>query len=53
MDKGKLSNLSSYSPLARALQKRPTQPWALMVSCPAELRDEIGRAAEKEIMGIW
>jgi len=52
LDQGKLSNLSSYSPLARALQKRPTQPWALMVSSPAELRDEIGRAAEKEIIGF-
>ena len=52
LDQGKLSNLSSYSPLARALQKRPTQPWALMVSCPAELRDDMERAAEKEIIGV-
>ncbi len=51
LDDGDLAELSSYSPLARALQRRPTQPWALMVSCPSEIREKIGEKARREIMG--
>ncbi|MBS3817719.1 MAG: HD domain-containing protein [Candidatus Thermoplasmatota archaeon] len=50
IDEGKISDLSHYSPLARALEKRPTQPWALMVSCPSEYRDEMGKEARRVIM---
>ncbi len=50
LDDDDLAPLSKYSPLARALQRRPPQPWALMVFCLTELRDEIGRKAKKEIM---
>lgn len=51
LEEGRLYNLSRYSPLAYALQKRPTQPWVLMVSCPEDLREELGDIAKKEIMG--
>lgn len=51
LDDGRLFNLSKYSPLAYALQKRPSQPWVLMVSSPSELKGKVKRAAEKEIIG--
>ncbi len=50
LDESRLYNLSKYSPLAYALQKRPSQPWFLMVSCPSRLVDEISSAARKEIL---
>lgn len=50
LDGGRLYNLSKYSPLAYALQKRPSKTWVLMVSCPSELREKIGDAARKEIL---
>ncbi|MBS3782367.1 MAG: HD domain-containing protein [Candidatus Thermoplasmatota archaeon] len=50
LDDENLSTLSKYSPLARALQRRPTQPWAMMISCPTEMRDKMGEKARKEIM---
>jgi len=50
LDDGDLAPLSKYSPLARALQKRPPQPWALMVSCLTEMRDHIGEKAKEEII---
>jgi len=49
LDDGKLAPLSKYSPLARALQRRPTQTWAMMVSCPTEMRERMGEKAKKEI----
>ncbi|MFP4000712.1 MAG: HD domain-containing protein, partial [Thermoplasmata archaeon] len=42
-----LEPLSKYSPLARALQRRPPQPWALMVSCLTDMREHIGKQAEQ------
>lgn len=51
LDDGKLSKLYIYSPLARALQKRDTQTWVMLVSCPPEERDRLGKIAQKEIMG--
>ncbi len=50
LDGDDVAQLSKYSPLARALQRRPPQPWALMVSCPTEMRDRIGEKAKREIM---
>ncbi|MEF8835629.1 MAG: HD domain-containing protein, partial [Candidatus Thermoplasmatota archaeon] len=50
LDDNDLAPLSKYSPLARALQRRPPQPWAMMVSCLTDMRDEIGEKAKKEIM---
>ncbi len=50
LDNGRLFNLSKYSPLAYALQKRPSQPWILMVSSPSELKSKVKRASEKEII---
>ncbi len=50
LDEGKLYPLSKYSPLAKALQKRPTQPWMIMVSCPSDVRNEMEEAARREIV---
>ncbi len=50
IDEGKIAELSSYSPLARALQRRPTHQYAMMISCSPELRDELKEEAKKEIM---
>ncbi len=50
LDDGKLYPLSKYSPLAKALQKRPTQPWMIMVSCQSDIRDEMEDAAREVIM---
>jgi len=51
LDDGRLYNLSKYSPLGYALQKRPSQPWVLMISCPSSIREKISKIAEKEIFG--
>ncbi len=51
LDKDRLYSLDKYSPLARALKRRPTQSWGLMVSCPRELREELGHAARDLILG--
>lgn len=45
----KLYPLSNYSPLARALQKRPPQPWALMVSCQTNYRAELSKKGREVI----
>ncbi len=50
IDEGKIAELSSYSPLARALQRRPTHQYAMMISCSPELRDELKEEAKKEIV---
>ncbi len=50
LDKGRLNDMYKYSPLCRALQKRPSHSWVLMVSCPEELRDTVEQASRKEIM---
>lgn len=50
LEDGMLYDLTKFSPLGRALQKRPTQPWALMVSCPEELKGDIARSARKVIL---
>lgn len=49
LDDGKLSDLSRYSPLARALQRRPTQSWGLMVSCPERYKERVSGATKKVI----
>ncbi|MFP4609169.1 MAG: HD domain-containing protein, partial [Candidatus Aenigmatarchaeota archaeon] len=51
IDDGDIAELSSYSPLARALQRRPTHQYAMMVACPPELREEVRKKARREIMG--
>lgn len=51
LDDNRLYSLSRFSPLARALKKRPTQSWALMVSCPETMRDELSTIAERVIVG--
>ncbi|MFO8109624.1 MAG: HD domain-containing protein [Thermoplasmata archaeon] len=50
LDDGRLDDMYKYSPLCRALQKRPSISWVLMVSCPRELRDTVEEAARKEII---
>ncbi|MEF8873536.1 MAG: HD domain-containing protein [Candidatus Thermoplasmatota archaeon] len=52
IDDDRISDLGAYSPLARALQRRPTQPWAIMVSCPSKMREEMEEAARREIIGL-
>jgi len=52
LDKGRLNDMYKYSPLCRALQKRHSQSWVLMVSCPEELKDTIEQASRKVIMAV-
>ncbi len=52
LDDNKLYELSNFSPLCRALQKRQSHSWGLMVSCPKELKNEIGESACKEILSV-
>ncbi|MGM0510416.1 MAG: HD domain-containing protein [Thermoplasmatota archaeon] len=47
LDDGKLNELSKYSPLARALQRRTTQTWGLMVSCPIGYKNKVADATKK------
>jgi hypothetical protein len=39
--------LSRISPIARALQHRPTVPWCLMVCCPPENVPEVAKVARR------
>ncbi len=49
-DGDEISALEDYSPLARALQKRPTQPWVMMVYCIEGAREKVRNIAEREII---
>ncbi|MEF8874681.1 MAG: HD domain-containing protein [Candidatus Thermoplasmatota archaeon] len=51
IDEGEIKELSSYSPLARALQRRPTHQYAMMISCPLEIKDTVKEEGKREIMG--
>ncbi len=51
IDEGEIKELSNYSPLARALQRRPTHQYAMMVSCPSEIREQVKEEGMKELMG--
>ncbi len=46
LEDGRIRPMSRRSPLAKALQNRSIHDWALMVSCPAEDRDKVLRAAK-------
>ncbi|MEI6797409.1 MAG: hypothetical protein WCK39_11145 [Methanomassiliicoccales archaeon] len=41
--------LSRWSPLAKTLQTRGIHDWAVMVSCPENLRDIVQKAAERSL----
>lgn len=51
LDKGRLYELSRFSPIARALQKRLTQRWAIMVSSPEEHCDVLKPIVKRIIEG--
>jgi HD superfamily phosphohydrolase len=43
----RIKPLSKYSPLAKAIQTRSVNDWAVMVSAPEEHRERVQKAAEK------
>ncbi len=47
LDNNRLYDLSRFSPIAWALQRRLTQRWGLMVSCPSENCDKLGEIVSK------
>ncbi len=49
LDGNRLYDLTKYSPLAFALQKRTTPLWGIMVSCPHEVIEVVSKASEKTI----
>ncbi len=51
LDDGRVRPLTRRSPLAKALQNRGVQDWALLVSCPAEDREAVSKAASRAIFG--
>ncbi len=46
LDNG-IKSLSSYTPLANALQMRGVTDWGIMVCCPEESKKKVAEAAEK------
>ena len=46
-DEGKVRSLTRFSPIARSLQARDPYGWAVLVSAPAPLRDQVEKAARK------
>ncbi len=51
LDEGRVRPLTRRSPLAKALQNRGVQDWALLVSCPEEDRATVSKAASRAIFG--
>ncbi|OPY32649.1 MAG: deoxyguanosinetriphosphate triphosphohydrolase-like protein [Methanomassiliicoccales archaeon PtaU1.Bin124] len=41
---GKVRSLSKYSPLAKAIQQRPVNDWAIMVYCPEQYKERVHKA---------
>ncbi len=52
IDGKKIAGLSKYSPLARALQRRPTHQYAMMIACPQKYRESLKEEARRVIMGV-
>ncbi len=50
LDNNRLYDLSRFSPIALALQKRLTQRWGLMVSSPPEICEKIGQITERKLI---
>lgn len=51
LDSGRIKLLPRLSAIAASLQTRRVHEWAIMVACPAEHREKVGRAAEK-VLGL-
>ncbi len=49
VENGHVYSLSKFSPLARALQTRKVQDWAIMVITPKEHREKVKKVAERII----
>ena len=49
---GKVRPLTRLSPISKALQSRGVQDWAVMVSCPQEHVERVGRAAARTISDL-
>ncbi len=47
LDNGRLYDLTKYSPLAFALQRRTAPYWGIMISCPNELMDKVRKYSKK------
>ena len=50
LEEDRVRPLSRYSPLAKALQARNVFDWAVMVSTPAEHRDDVAKAAARALL---
>ncbi len=46
-DDGRLYDLTKFSPLAFALQRRTAPYWGFMVSCPEDMVEKVKRASQK------
>ncbi|MFA5312450.1 MAG: HD domain-containing protein [Methanomassiliicoccales archaeon] len=43
----RVRSLSKYSPLAKAIQTRGVNEWAVLVSCPEEFKERVRKATER------
>lgn len=51
LDNGKIRPVTRYSPVAKSLQSRSVNDWAIMISAPEELKEKVAKAA-RNIIGI-
>jgi hypothetical protein len=51
LDKGKLVDLSKYTPLVKALDKRLIPEWAFVVMCDEDYRLKLGKHVEEILFG--
>ena len=50
-DEGKVRSLTRFSPIARSLQTRNPYGWAILVSAPAMMKENVEKASKK-VLGI-
>jgi len=50
-DEGKVKSLTRFSPIARALQSRDPYGWAVLISSPSTMKEQVEKASRK-VLGI-
>ena len=50
-DEGKVRSLTKFSPIARSLQARDPYGWAVLISAPAMMCEQVEKASRK-VLGI-
>ena len=50
-DEGKVKSLTKFSPIARSLQARDPYGWAVLISAPAMMCEQVEKASRK-VLGI-